>query len=149
MKNQNKRTLDLKNVSQTFVAEFFEVTSQAIGQWACPRNNNKNYDLKAVVLWKIAQVSETPSERADLEREKLALQCEKLKLEIEDTRKNTVTTQFHREFLAARAADLKDYLMGYGKMNLHEIAGQPIEACQKYWDKIIRGAMNTYVKNRS
>jgi hypothetical protein len=149
MKKGQKTNLDLSHVSQSFVADVFGITAQSVGMWSCPRNQNRTYDLRAVVQWKLAQVSETPNEKTDLEREKLSLQCEKLKLEIEDTRKNTVTTTYHREFLAARAGDLKDYLMGYGKMNLHEIAGQPIEACQKYWDKIIRGAMNTYVKNRS
>jgi hypothetical protein len=137
------------NIPQKDIARLFSVTPEAVCQWDCPRNANGTYNAVAVVSWYVDRLKSEPSDRDGLETDKLRLQCAKLQIEIDESKKTTVTTQYHREFLAARAADLKDYLMGYAKMNLNEIANQPIEVCQKYWDKIIRNAMNTYVKNRS
>ena len=142
---------DLSCVSQIFAADFFGISSVSLGMWECPRNDDRSYDLKAVVAWKVKKEAEGKSKngKEDFEVEKLRLQCQKLEMDIETQKKNTIPISEHREFLAARAGDLKDFLMGYGKMNLHEIAGQPVDVCQKYWDRIVRGAMNTYVKERS
>ena len=140
--------IDPRRCTQKDAALIFGMQAQSLGMWKCPRNDDKTYDLGAVFAWRLEQQKEKGSDRTDLEADKLRLQCKKLEMDIETAKKNTMPIKEHLEFLAARAADLKDYLMGYAKMNLNEIANQPIEVCQKYWDKIIREAMNTYVKNR-
>ena len=142
------KKIDPRRCSTKDAAILFGMTTQGVGSWDCPRNDDKTYDLGAVFAWRLEQQKTKGSNKTDLEADKLRLQCQKLEIDIETAKKNTIPIQEHREFLAARAIDLKDYLMGYAKMNLNEIAMQPIEVVQKYWDKIIRAAMNTYSKNR-
>jgi len=147
----------IEHCQQIFILEVFDITKPTIAKWVedgCPRNEDGSYNIKLVAEWRVKYEKtkyinkNDPDEKYLQEIEKIKLQRKKLEMDIETAKKNTIPVQEHREFLAARAADLKDYLMGYAKMNLNEIAGQPIEVCQKYWDKVIRAAMNTYVKNR-
>ena len=141
--------VDFSAIQMKDMARLFSVDVSTICKWECPRNKNGSYNAPEVLKWYTNRLESEPSDRTDLENEKLKLQCTKLQIEIDESKKNTVTVQYHREFLADRAADLKDYLMGYAKMNLNEIVMQSIEVIQKYWDKVVRAAMNTYVKNRS
>jgi hypothetical protein len=74
------------------------------------------------------------------------LQCQKLQIEIDESKKNTIPISEHREFLAARAQDMKSYFLDYAAANLHPIAQQPIETIQKHWRGLVANCFNSYVK---
>jgi hypothetical protein len=137
---------NFSDIPQKDIARLFNVTPEAVCAWDCPRLANGLYDAIAVLSWYIDRLKNEPSARVDLENEKLKLQCEKLQLEINDQKRNTIPIQEHRDFLRARAADMKSYFLDYAAQNLHPIAMQPVEVIQKHWRGLVANCFNSYVK---
>ena len=51
------RINDVTRAPQTAVALLFSVSTSAVRQWQeCPRNDDKTYDLPAVVAWRLDQI---------------------------------------------------------------------------------------------
>jgi hypothetical protein len=138
--------IDFSAIQMKDIARLFSVDVSTVCKWDCPRSPDGTYNAPEVLKWFTARLQSEPSDRTDLENQKLQLQCQKLQLEIDEAKKNTIPISEHRDFLRARAEDMKSYFLDYAAMNLHPIAMQPIETIQKHWRGLVAGCFNSYVK---
>jgi len=49
---------DAHRMSATKIGQVFGVTRQSVAKWKCPRNEDKTYDLPAVVAWQMDKASD-------------------------------------------------------------------------------------------
>jgi phage terminase Nu1 subunit (DNA packaging protein) len=140
--------IDFTGALRDDVARLFGITGEAVSQWDCPRDKTGRYDLDRVVQWRMERLRDESrgSDRAGLESEKIRLQCEKLEFEIEERKKNSISMDEHKIQMQQMADTFKDYFTGFGRLNLHDLAGQPIEVLRKRWDNLIKLGMDDFEK---
>jgi phage terminase Nu1 subunit (DNA packaging protein) len=147
--------LKIEHCQQVFVLEVFGITKPTIAKWeddGCPRNEDGSYNIKIVAEWRVKYEKEKyvnkndPNEKNSHEAEKIKLQCEKLQIEINESKKNTVPISEVKANLTEIMTVFKSYFTEYGRMNLHLIANKPVEELRKYWDELVRSGLNEFVK---
>jgi hypothetical protein len=138
---------DVTCLSQTVMAAILGITPQSLNAWDCPRNTDGSYSSKVVIDWIKGKVSSKPTEKIDLEKEKLKLQCEKLQLDLDDSRSKNIAIADMEQIFCGRAESLKRYWTEVGNRNLHHFCHKSIEQLRPLWDRFIREAMNTYARN--
>jgi hypothetical protein len=145
MKQHTKSTkstwkIDPCDCRQVDIARLFNVTAQCVAAWSCPRLASGNYVLSDVIEWRAGQQEKATSPKLDLENEKLSLQCQKLKIEIDDLKKPTISLDEAREKLHKHVDEAMTFFIDFGAINLHLIVGRTIEEVHRYWSEIVHGA---------
>lgn len=135
------------DVRQKDVARIFNVTAQAVGMWSCPRLESGNYDLSAVVAWRLGSQKPESSSRVELENQKLTLQCEKMTLDIDKMKRETISLETYNQVFASRAMGLKTFIVEFFSKNLHHYAHKSIEQLRPLNDEHIAAMLNHYSSN--
>lgn len=126
------------------IAEIFDVSDEAVCQWKIDKESDGTMDIRKIIQAKAEKEKSTG--RSNLEEEKLGLQIEKMKIELEDMKKTSISLAEVQERFVKHASDAVEYFTEFGRLNLHYIAGRPVEDIQKYWIDLVRPAFNGFVK---
>lgn len=145
--SDSKNMVDIEHMTGAKVAALWGISEAAVSQWDCPRNEDGTYDLVAVIKWREAKLTEKPNGKVDLEKEKLALQNEKLEIEIRKMKDESISLDTHKQILCSRAEGLRIYLTDVFDKNLHHFANKPIEVLRPLKESFVREVLNNYVKN--
>ena len=138
---------DLKGYSQAEVAEIFGMGRSWVGEWDCPKDPDGTWDLGVVVRWYIAGQKKKPRAKIDLENQKLGLQCEKMQIEIDSLKAESIPLETHKSIFASRALSLKNYFTEFFTKNIHLYAHKSIEQLRPMVQEHIAAMMNHYSSN--
>jgi hypothetical protein len=131
----------------TEVAAIYGLTEAAVSAWDCPREKAGTINLGEVIRWRDAQQKQRPSEKVDLEKEKLRLQCEKMGIEINRLREENIPLETHKQIMASRAMSLKNYIMEFWNKNIHHLAHKSIEQLRPVVQEYVGAMLNHYSSN--
>lgn len=148
--------LDMRHCPQKFILELFNITAPTLKKWEedeCPRSKDGSYNATYVYEWRLKQekrkykkLEDGPDDKDLLSNQKLKLQCEKLEMEIEEQKKNSIQIVDHNRILGECFREFKNAFTEYGKMNLHFVENQPIEKLREYWNEIVKQGLNGLAK---
>ena len=140
---------DVTCLPQTVIAAIFGIGPQSVNAWDCPRNGDGTYSSPEVIKWRIEKLTAKPEDKTELENQKLKLQCEKLQLDLDDSRSKNIAIEDHEQILLGRAESLKRYWTETFTRNLHHFCHKSIEQIRPLAERFIREAMNTYARTHS
>lgn len=139
---------DFSSLPMKDIGRLFDLDVTTVSKWDCPRNPNGTYNAVAVVKWRVDKIKEEskPSGMNGLETQKLKLQCEKLELDLDERKKNSITMDEMKIKMTEAMMAFKRYFADYGKMNLHLVAGKPIKELRGYWDELVKLGLNHFAE---
>ena len=138
---------NLKGFRLVELAEVFGMAQQPVGQWDCPKDPDGTWDLGVVIRWYIAKQKEKPRAKLDLECDKLKLQNEKMQIEIDSLKAESIPLETHKQIFASRALSLKNYFTEFFTKNIHLYAHKSIEQLRPMVQEHIAAMMNHYSSN--
>jgi hypothetical protein len=129
------------------VAAIFGVSEAAVSAWKCPREAGGSLNLGEVIRWREAQIRNKPTDRTDLEKDKLRLQCEKMQIEIDALKAENIPLETHKQIMTGRMMSLKNMMIEFFAKNLHHFAHKSIEQLRPLIQEHIAALMNHYSSN--
>jgi phage terminase Nu1 subunit (DNA packaging protein) len=139
---------NLDGFTQAEIAEVFGLTQAAVSVWSiCKGKDSGGLNLRDVIRWYIVRMKEKPSGRADLEADKLRLQCEKMTIEIDRMKAENIPLETHKQIFASRAMSLKSFMTEFFSKNLHHLAHKSIEQLRPLVEEYIGAMFNHYSSN--
>jgi transposase len=129
------------------IAAIYGITQQAVGQWGCPREKGGTLNLGEVIKWREAQLKQKPAGKEDLEKDKLRLQCEKMQIDIDRLKAETMPVEMHEQIMTSRAASLTHYMKEFFSRNIHQLVGKSLEDLRGTMTEWIAVMMNSYSSN--
>lgn len=125
----------------------YGLTEATVSSWKCPREPGGTLNIGEVIRWREAQVKDKPSDRKDMEKEKLRLQCEKMTIEINRMKAENIPLETHKQIFASRAMSLKAFMTEFFSKNLHHYAHKSIEQLRPMNEEHITAMLNHYSSN--
>lgn len=147
MKKSHKSQHDFTALSQKAIAQLFGITQQAVGLWDCERNKDKSYNLGGVLKWYVAKQKGKPEGRVELENQRLTLICEKMTLDIDKMKAETIPLETHKQIMAGRALSLKNFFFELFDKNAHQLCHKSIEQIRPICTNLLTAAFNHYASN--
>jgi hypothetical protein len=147
MPKVKKKAIAFDSLTHKEVCAAFHVGDRAVYKWVeagCPKNKNGTYSLYDIHEWLLAQVDKGSNTDA-LETEKLRQQIEKLKLENEKTKGETIPRRDHEAILCSRAASLRNFLERGLSQNRTVRAMRSVEELVSLDYDLVKQMMDTYV----
>ena len=150
-------TLDVTKLRQNQIILIFGVTKKTVMTWVkngCPREQDKSYDIRKVIKWREARLKLPSGDDAKRNEEilKLKQQNEKLALELEEKKGNTITRERLEEILTKMASELMAFLKGGYKRSGLELWNN-IRQCStlndflEVMDGFVKQAMDAFTKS--
>jgi transposase len=131
----------------TEVAAIYGMTEASVSQWECPREKAGTLNLGEVIRWREAKVKEKPSDKTDLEKDKLRLQCQKMEIEIEALKAENIPLETHKQIMAGRAMSLKNFIVEFFAKNCHQLAHKSIDQIRPQLQEWAAAMLNHYSSN--
>ena len=102
-------------LKQKDIMYIFGIDRKTVFNWmkyGCPVSEDKSFDLREVVKWKISRVEAEGVDEAkgDLDKRKLIQQIRKLELEIAEKEKKTITREKFEDIQRKQAHELMDFV---------------------------------------
>jgi hypothetical protein len=138
---------DLSGFTLREVGELYCITEQAISVWDCPRQEDGRLNLRDVIPWRDKKQQEKPSDKADLEKDKLRLQCEKMSIEIEALKAENIPLETHKQIFASRAMSLKNFIQEFFSKNIHLYAHKSVDQLRPMVQEHIAAMLNHFSSN--
>jgi hypothetical protein len=138
---------DLRGFTIREVADIYGLSEPAVSVWDCPRQEDGRLNLRDVVPWRDKRQSEKPTDKADLEKDKLRLQCQKMEIEIEALKAENIPLETHKQILAGRAMSLKNYILEFFAKNIHLYAHKSIDQLRPMSQEHVAAMLNHFSSN--
>jgi hypothetical protein len=136
--------IDPCDCRQVDIARLFNVTAQAVAAWPCPRLENGNYSIDAVIEWRISSLKPESTQRVELENQRLTLICEKMTIDIERMKAETISLETHKQIFSSRAMSLKNFFFQVFDKNAHLLCHKSIDQIRPQVTELLTVALNHY-----
>jgi hypothetical protein len=138
---------DISHITQSLFSKIMGKAQGTISKLdECPRNPDGTYDPTIAGPWVIEYFS-NPSDKADLEKDKLRLQCQKMEIEIEALKAENIPLETHKQIMSGRAMSLKNFIVEFFAKNCHQLAHKSIDQIRPQLQEWAAAMLNHFSSN--
>jgi len=133
----------------TELAQAFRCSKQSIHAWrlnGAPINKGTKTDVRDVIEWRLSRDSEEkgPSQKSQLEMEKLRAQIDRLKGQNAREQEMTMPKTEHASIMALRARSLSEYWERNADAHAVHFAGLSIDEAREQLHEWVKVGLNVY-----